>query len=1091
MSRNLTKVERLIEMERLYYLRAYSDEEMGKVLDVDRTLAFRYRKELSAPPNNLEISKGDDGRWKINRMQYISSIRLNRHEALVLYLAARRASQQGRLAGTHLANTLEKLSQILKQPMTERLVKAADDVLKRHVDPERVKVIEKVAQAWVEGRKLRIHYQSLKTSKSRQHIIRPYLIEPSTWSDSVYLIAYNDEFKNISVYKIDRITDVFVSSETFEIPADFDESALLKHTWGIWARDGEPVTVKLRFLPGVATRRLRESVWHPLEEITETEDGGCIWQAPIAEPKEMLPWIRGWGADVEMLEPKSLRKALEREARLLAELYGISKTENLGEQYFAHTKDGEDESEWQLLKDHLQGTGKIAFELGADAGISELARVAGFLHDIGKYSKEFQARLRGSNKRVDHATAGAREITNLFPEPPQKDFAELLSYCIAGHHSGLPDYGSRADVQTDGTLLARREKKNIKNYDAYKTEVDTSLLKLRPQQIKPARFRVDGKESVHIGFSISFLTRMLFSTLTDADWLETEHFVQDGQIRRGKHASIKMLNEEFNRFLQGFENPKEEINKKRTETLHACIDKAKNNPGFFTLTVPTGGGKTFASMAFALNHAVENDLNRIIYVIPFTGIIEQNAGVFRKSLGDFGQENILEHHSNFDWEGKKKKKTEEEANDETHKVKEKLKLAAENWDIPIVVTTNVQFFESLFASKKRSARKLHNIAKSVIIFDEAQMLPREYLKPSLLAVQELVQNYGATAVFCTATQPSLQRFFPEKNAFTELAPNPQELFDFYRRVKVQNLGTQRDEDLLDKLNAHEQALCVVNTRKHAKGLYDQLEKDGSFHLSTLMCPAHRKETLLKIKGLLDDENKPACRVVSTQVMEAGIDVDFPVGYRAMAGLDSIIQAAGRVNREGKQSSGDMFVFNPKTEFIKRTPIFIKQTSAVAESALRKFGDDPTSITAIEAYYEQLYSLQSGESFDAKNILGYFEKGTGKPDFDFKTAAENFKFIENNTVSVIIPFDKNAQELIEELVEKIKYTKFLVSTVRKLQTYTVNIYEKEFLNIQGKGVIYTIGERYHVLDEGSMDDYYHPKTGLLLPDRGSGEAIFFD
>ena len=435
--------------------------------------------------------------------------------------------------------------------------------------------------------------------------------------------------------------------------------------------------------------------------------------------------------------------------------------------------------------------------------------------------------------------------------------------------------------------------------------------------------------------------------------------------------------------------------------------------------------------------------------------------------------------------GKKKKKTEEEANDETIKVKEKLKLASENWDIPIVVTTNVQFFESLFASKKKSARKLHNIAKSVIIFDEAQMLPREYLKPSLLAVQELVQNYGATAIFCTATQPSLQRFFPEKITFTELAPNPQELFDFYRRVKVKNLGTQTDEDLLGKLNAHEQALCIVNTRKHAKGLYDQLDEDGSFHLSTLMCPAHRKETLLKIKGLLDDENKPNCRVVSTQVMEAGIDVDFPVGYRAMAGLDSIIQAAGRVNREGKQSSGDMFVFNPKTEFIKRTPIFIEQTSAVAKSTLRKFGDDPTSITAIEAYYEQLYSLQSGESFDAKNILGYFDKGTGKPEFDFKTAAENFKFIENNTVSVIIPFDDDAQNLIQELM----YTEYPISTIRKMQSYIVNIYEKEFMNLQGKGVISTIGEQYHVLDEGRMNDYYHPKTGLLLPESGSGEAIF--
>lgn len=778
---------------------------------------------------------------------------------------------------------------------------------------------------------------------------------------------------------------------------------------------------------------------------------------------------------------------MEGEAGRLACLYELSNVDSLDEQYYAHTKDGVDESEWQLLKDHLQETGKIASNLGKDAGISDLARIAGLLHDIGKYSKEFQARLRGSKRRVDHATAGAREIMELFPERPQKDFAELISYCIAGHHTGLPDYGSIIDLETDGTLLARREKKNIKNYAVYKTEINAESLNLKPIKIKPAHFRINERESKYLGFSISFLTRMLFSTLTDADWLETERFVQGDKKPRGQHASIETLTKKFNNFLTRFDNPKNEINLKRTETLKACIEKAPLKPSFFTLKVPTGGGKTFASMAFALNHAVENGLKRVIYVIPFTSIIEQNAKEFRKSLGSLGKENILEHHSNFDWEGKKKKKTEEEANDETTRIKEKLKLAAENWDIPIVVTTNVQFFESLFASKKRSARKLHNIAQSVIIFDEAQMLPREYLKPSLLAVQELVQNYGSTAVFCTATQPPLQRFFSTEVPFTELAPKPQYLYNFYRRVEIKNLETQKDEFIVEKLNTHKQALCIVNTRKHAKGLYDQLDEDGSFHLSTLMCPEHRTEILKEIRQRLNDEQP--CRVVSTQVMEAGIDIDFPVGYRAMAGLDSIIQAAGRVNRERKQKSGTMFVFNPKTEFIKRTPIFIEQTSAVAESTLREFGDDPTSIAAIESYYEQLYSLQSGESFDAKNIVGYFEKGTERLEFDFKTAAENFKFIENTTVTVIIPYDDDAKELIQELT----YTQFPLATIRKLQTYTVNIYEGEFMNLQTKGVIQTIGDQYHVLDENWMgkDKYYHPKTGLLLPERSSGEAIFFN
>ena len=365
------------------------------------------------------------------------------------------------------------------------------------------------------------------------------------------------------------------------------------------------------------------------------------------------------------------------------------------------------------------------------------------------------------------------------------------------------------------------------------------------------------------------------------------------------------------------------------------------------------------------------------------------------------------------------------------------------------------------------------------------MLPLHYLQPSLLAVQELVQNYGVSAVFCTATQPSLQRFFPADIQFTELAPDPQKLFDFYRRVQVKNLGTQPDADIVEQLNAHAQALCIVNTRKHAKGLFAALEEEDSFHLSTLMCPAHRSAVLREIRQRLVD-GQP-CRVVSTQVMEAGIDVDFPVGYRALAGLDSIIQAAGRVNREGKQPSGDMFVFDPETEFIKHTPIFIEQTAAVAKSILREFGDDPVTIEAIEAYYNMLYTLHDEDAFDARHILQCLDKGGNRFDFEFATAAENFKLIEQNTVAVVIPFDSEARRLIEIL----KYTDYPTSTLRKLQIYTVNVYEREFLALQSKGMIQVIGEQYYVLDESWMEAYYHPKTGLLLPESGGGDAVFFE
>lgn len=1058
--------------------------EIARRLGVHRSTAAEYIDSLEGI--NAPVFEVSPNHFTIDRDQYQVQISVDIHESLALHLAARLLTTRTDKHYPHAASALRKLGVALKKlaPLASEHIKHSADVLdgeQRRKDSAFLEVLETLTRAWSRGLKVEITHE-MGDGQTFAYTLSPYFIEPYAIGRTMHVIGLREPPGEIRTLKIERIRTAKLSDEVSEIPNSFDSRAYLQDAWGIWIGGNELQEVALRFSPKVA-KRVQETQWHYSQEMEEQNDGWLLWKAQVGEWKEMLPWIRGWGADCEVVGPDGLRKRLAKEAKRLARVYGVVTTgDNTETMFFAHTKDDADEAEWQLLKDHLIATGDLAATLGKPAGISELARVAGILHDIGKYSKEFQARLRGSKKRVDHATAGAREIMHLFPDLPERDFAELISYCIAGHHTGLPDYGSKADVETDGTLLARREKKKIKNYDAYRTEIKTELLALKPQKIHPARFRMDGKESVHTGFSVSFLTRMLFSTLTDADWLDTERFVQ-GDTKRGQHASIKALNEQFTCFLQKFANPTGEINKKRTETLNACVDKAKSEPGFFTLTVPTGGGKTYSSMAFALNHALEHGLRRVIYVIPFTSIIEQNAAVFRDALGALGPDNVLEHHSNFDWEGKP-----QENDDETNKASAKMKLDAENWDVPIVVTTNVQFFESLFASKKRSARKLHNIAKSVIIFDEAQMLPREYLKPSLLAVQELVNNYGATAVFCTATQPSLPRFFSEKIQFIELAPDTQELFDFYKRVDVRNLGTQTDEDLLEKINAHPQALCIVNTRKHARGLFAELDEGDGFHLSTLMCPIHRKQTMEKIHQRLSD-GQP-CRVVSTQVMEAGIDVDFPVGYRALAGLDSIIQAAGRVNREAKQASGDMFVFSPKTEFIKRTPKFIEQTSAVAESTLRDFGDDPTSIAAIEAYYEMLYTLQSGESFDAKNILDYFERG-GETEFRFKAAAENFKLITNSTVAVIIPFEHEVQKLIEELVERLKFSKYLVSTVRKLQPYTVNIYEGEFMNLQSKGVIYTIGEHYHVLDANRMSEYYHPKTGLYLPEGGSGEAIFFD
>lgn len=1087
MSRGLIKSERLIEMERLYYQRAYTDIEMAARLGIDRSTAYRDRATLEA---EIPFVKDDDGRWRIDRTKYLSEIRLNLHEALALYLAARKASQQTRFAQRNTASALEKLAMALRQPMTEKLVGAAERILSQSEIPEREAVMRTLAEAWVQSQKLWIEYLSLRSETPRTHVVSPYLIEPSPWTDGVYLVGLNELYGDVAPYRLDRIVRAVNTGEGFFIPADFDETTLLRHAWGIWSGSQEPMEVVLRFAPGTASRRLRESKWHPLEEVEEELDGGCLWRAPIAEWQEMLPWIRGWGADVEVLAPDVLRETLSQEARKLAKLYKLVNLPGHDDSpiskeiclHYAHSKDGHDKSAWQCLKDHLLNTANLAAQFGDDAGVSELARVAGLVHDIGKYSGAFQERLAGSQRRVDHSTAGAKEITVLFNNTPQKPFADILAYCIAGHHTGLLDYGSKADMEGEGTLLARLEKSRLEDYSAYKTDIDPTAITL-PERlpIRPIKNR-NGKDLP--GFTLSFVTRMVYSALVDADFQETETYIQGRAKPRGGYTDIEDLCQTFNRFLQRFDHPVRELDKMRTATLKACLAKASEKPGYFTMTVPTGGGKTFASMGFALNHAAINGLKRIIYVIPFTSIIEQNAAEFKKSLGE---ENILEHHANFDWEHERKAEIRS-IDDKTNSVYAKLRLAAENWDIPIIVTTNVQFFESLFASRSSRCRKLHNLAKSVIIFDEAQMLPREFMEPCLYAVQELVQNYGASAVFCTATQPALERFLTPETPIVELAPNPQELFNFYRRVRVINQGKLPDIELIERIGNHKQVLCIVNTRRHAKGLFDGLTSksiDGCFHLSTLMCPAHRKVTLAAIRKRL--EGGKTCRVVSTQVMEAGIDVDFPIGYRSLAGLDSIIQAAGRVNREGKQESGEIHVFEPETPFIKRTPAFVKQGAAVSESILREFSEDPVSVEAIYAYFNLLYTLHDDRAFDTKEILTCFEKGMRELNFDFKTAAEKFYLIENRTVPVIIPYDQEALRLVEAL----KHTQYPSSILRKLQIYTVNIYEREFENLQSKGVILTIAEHYIVLDKTQMEVYYHPDTGLIIPESGGGDAIFFD
>jgi CRISPR-associated endonuclease/helicase Cas3 len=1075
MSRALNRAERLREMERLYIERAYSDAEMAERLRVDRTTAYRDRLDLTL---EYPVEEVEPGRYRMNRTKYLSLIKVNLHEALALYLAARRASRQTRFAQPHMASALEKLAVVLRQPMTEKLSRAAEQVLKQESNPERIQVIETVTRAWAEQRRLRLVYRGLKASRAAEHLFEPYLVEPAIWSEGAYVIGYSHVFQDLATLRLERIEQAELTAQQYEIPGDFDEHELLKHAWGIWVGEEPPQTVALRFEAGPAARRLRESIWHPTQKIEELEGGGCIWTAQVAEWQEMLPWVRGWGASVEVLEPEGLRQEMKREAKRLFFLYEIDLPVHR-KIYYAHSKVNEDEKNWQLLIDHLKKTGELARKFGAQVKADDLAYIVGLVHDLGKYSSEFQERLRGKKIRVDHSTAGAQELIKILDQSPQQKYlATLLAYPITGHHSGLLDYGDPSDLPGDSTLVARL-KTNLCDYSAYKIDLELTRLPF-PNSINIRPLKLPGKsQRVVAGFSLAFYARMIFSALVDADFQETERYMR-GDQPRGQYDDISVLCERMNQFLLGFDHPQTEINRKRNETLKACVKMSSSKPGFFTLTIPTGGGKTLASLAFALNHAVKNNLKRIIYIIPFTSIIEQNAAIFKHILGT---DKVLEHHSNFDLEILRRD-IGGIADNQTNSVWSKLKLAAENWDIPIIVTTNVQFFESLYSNKSSRSRKIHHLAQSVMIFDEAQMLPREYMIPAMAATWELVTNYGSSSVFCTATQPGLERFLPGEVQWIELASDPPGLFNFYRRVEVKNLDTLSDEELLKRLNAHKKVLCIVNTRRHASGLFRGLAGDGNFHLSTLMCPVHRKEILGEIQQRLQPGCNDSCRVVSTSVMEAGIDLDFPVGYRALSGLDSINQAAGRVNRNMKLEQATIYVFEPESEFEKRLPRYVQQAAEITRRVLREYAQSPISIPAIQSYFDQLYSFQDPQLFDYKKILDCFDDNQGR--FQFETAAKLFKIIEDETIPIIIPYNEEVYDLVEQL----KYSEYPSAILRRLQPYTVSIYKSEFENLQEKGAILTIAEAYSYVNPDCYRDYYSPETGLMIPASHGGLSLFY-
>lgn len=731
------------------------------------------------------------------------------------------------------------------------------------------------------------------------------------------------------------------------------------------------------------------------------------------------------------------------------------------------------EGEWRDphdLAEHLQCVAKRAAEFAQGFG-SDWAELASRWHDLGKYRPRFQkyirlasgfegdAHIENKPGRSPHSTAGALLACDSF-----QNAGRILAYLIAGHHAGLDDWHSGLNERLG--LTASRD------------ELNEALVANPPASIlEPGAFKPDLRSMTVPGGVNGFAlwVRMLFSCLVDADFLDTEAYMNpDKAAGREGWTDISTLLDQFDRHMDevSAKAPVTPVNKLRADVLAQCRTKAQEAPGLFSLTVPTGGGKTLSSLAFALEHAKAHGKRRIIYVIPYTSIIEQTADIFR---GIFG-EAVIEHHSN--------------AEADPAKENSKSRLACENWDAPIVVTTNVQFFESLFAARTSRCRKLHNIVDAVVVLDEAQLLPPEFLQPILDVLNLLTRHYGVTVVLSTATQPALstREYFDAKQNMAglenvrEIIDDPDALYRALERVNVRlpvDMHTPTDWDALaNELSCKDSVLAIVNRRNDARELWKRMPQ-GTLHLSALMCGAHRSHIITSIKARL--KAGIPTRVISTQLVEAGVDVDFPVVYRALAGLDSIAQAAGRCNREGKLERGEVVVFVPP---IGKLPDMVKKGVATSITVLHGVSESPLPRPLFARFFEQFYYACDLDKQQIRADL----KMNGKLDrelaVDFRTAAEKFKLVEDeDRVPVVVLYRglDDTDDSVDKWLATLRKEGPQRWLMRKLQRYTVNIHRREAMKLLEQG---DIEELMPGLYAQVSDVLYHPVLGLLQGEAAS-------
>lgn len=693
------------------------------------------------------------------------------------------------------------------------------------------------------------------------------------------------------------------------------------------------------------------------------------------------------------------------------------------------------------------GVAKLAEKFSNEFGFGSWGWIMGILHDKGKEQKSFQTRIKrasglenGPICNAPHAYVGALISKKIYPNG-----SPLLNWAIMCHHRGLSDY-----TDFENTI----EEKQIP--DDVKIESDG-------RQLAAPRYpyKMDNKDWNH-------LERLLFSCLVDADYLDTEAFMQpETASLRGSNTPLRELLPLLEKYMESFSSDKP-INKIRNEILKQCNRCAQGQKDFYSLTVPTGGGKTLASISWAMRHAIHNRQKRIIIAIPYTSIIVQTASVLRSI---FGEKNVLEHHSNANID---------KICDEEQAVK--MKLATENWDYPIIVTTNVELFESIFSNKTSSCRKLHNICNSVLILDEVQTLPLEYLQPIVDSLKTYQKIFGISVLFTTASLPALkgnighghkeEEILHGFDNIKEIIPDSFKLYERLRRVNLHFDDSKSDyNEIAARLTKYDRVLCIVNTRKDAMEIFKRLPNEGiTLHLSRMMCSKHISNTIESIKELLLDDNQKIIRVVATQLIEAGVDIDFPIVFRQEAGLDSILQAAGRCNREGKLGISDSYVFM----LDKPLPKGYISNAVNAQKNLPKDMDWFAPPTMIQ-YFTQLYSRTV--TFDKADVANSLYKPF---NFCFETVAQKFKLIDDSCISVIINYE-NSYELVTQLKDNgVNY-----HIMKELSQYTVNIHEKDFKELDKAGLIDEVLEGIYFLPD---IEQYNKKLGLVVQNHWLEEIL---